>query len=125
MPTDTSKRKKPGSRRGHKVNAMTFSILVKLLMEGTRTCYELAEDTGLHVLTVYDWTREMHRQGLIHICMWEGEGRHSVRIFKFGPGKDAARPIKPRSQIHAEYRAKQKAAQLLQRMAGTMEGATA
>lgn len=124
MTADTSTRRKPGSRRGHKVNALTFSILVKLLYEGTRTCYELAEDTGLHVLTVYDWTREMHRQGIIHICMWEGEGRSSVRIFKMGPGKDAPRPIKDRSRIHAEYRARQKAAQLLQRMAGTMEGET-
>lgn len=118
--TDTSRRSKVGSRRGHKVNALCFSILVKLLYEGTRNCYELADDTGLHVLTIYDWTREMHRQGIIHICMWDGEGRNSVRIFKMGPGKDAPRPIKPRSRIHAEYRAKQKAAQLLQRMAGQL-----
>lgn len=122
MTTDTSRRIKVGSRRGHKVNAMSFSIMCKLLMDGTRTCNELAEDTGLHLLTIYDWTREMHRQGIIHICMWDGEGRSSTRIFKFGPGTDAVRPIKPRSQIHAEYRARQKAAQLLQRMAGTMEG---
>lgn len=120
--TDTSRRMKVGSRRGHKVNAMTFSIMCKLLIEGTRTCRELSEDTGLHVLTVYDWTRELHRQGVIHICMWEGEGRSSVRIFKFGPGKDAPRPIKERSRVHAEYRARKKAAQLLQRMAGKMEG---
>lgn len=120
---DTSVRRKVGSRRGHKVNAMSFSIMCKLMMDGTRSCYELAEDTGLHILTIYDWTREMHRQGIIHICMWEGEGRSSTRIFKFGPGKDAPRPIKERSRIHAEYRARQRAALLLQRMAGTMEGA--
>lgn len=120
--TDTSVRRKVGSRRGHKVNALSFSILVKLLMEGTRTCYELAEETGLHVLTIYDWTREMHRQGIIHICMWEGEGRASTRIFKFGPGKDAPRPIKERSRIHAEYRSRKKAIQILQRMAGQLEG---
>lgn len=118
MTTDTSRRRKVGSRRGHKVNAMTFSILVKLLMDGTRNCYELAEDTGLHVLTIYDWVREMHRQKIIHICMWEGEGRASTRIFKFGPGKDAPRPVKDRSIIHAEYRARMKAQQLLHRMAG-------
>ena len=115
---------RPGSRRGHKVNALTFSIMCRLLMDGTRTCYELAEDTGLHVLTIYDWTREMHRQGIIHICMWEGEGRSSTRIFKFGPGEDAVRPIKPRSAVHAQYRAKQKAVKLLQRMAGSTQGET-
>ena len=101
---------------------MTFSILVKLLYEGTRTCYELAQDTGLHKLTIYDWTREMHRQGIIHICMWEGEGRSSVRIFKMGPGTDAKRPVKGRARIHAEYNARRKAATLLKRMAGELQG---
>ena len=122
MRKDTSRRMKVGSRRGHKVNALTFAILTKLLMEGTRTCQELADDTGLHKLTIYDWTRELHRQGVIHICMWEGEGRSSTRIFKFGPGKDAPRPVKSRTQISDEYRARKKAAQLLQRMVGTKEG---
>ena len=51
--TDTSTRRKVGSRRGHKVNALCFSIMVKLLYDGTRTCAELAEETGLHVLTVF------------------------------------------------------------------------
>jgi DNA-binding Lrp family transcriptional regulator len=121
MKTDTSVRRRESSRRGRKVNALTFSIMVKLLYEGTRTCTELADDTGLHKLTVYDWTREMHRQGIIHICMWDGEGRSSVRIFKMGPGKDAVRPVKTREQIHAEYKARQKAKQLLHRMAGELE----
>ena len=116
--TDTSVRRKPGSRRGHKVNAMSFSIMCKLLMDGTHTCYELAEETGLHVLTIYDWTREMHRQGVVHICMWEGEGRSSTRIFKLGEGKDAPRPIKHRSKVHAEYRARKKSAELNHQMAG-------
>ena len=118
--TDTSVRRKPGSRRGHKVNALTFSIMCKLMMDGTRTCQELADDTGLHKLTVYDWTREMHRQGIIHIHMWEGEGRSTMKVFKFGPGKDAPRPVKERSRVHAEYRARKKAMQLNQRMAGTL-----
>ena len=124
MTVDTSLRRKAGSRRAHKVNAMSFAILCKLMMDGTRTCYELAAETGLHIMTIYDWTATLHKHGVIHICMWEGEGRSSMRIFKFGPGKDAPRPIKPRSRISAEYRAKKKAAQLLQRMAGTMEGET-
>ena len=89
-------------------------------MDGTRTCQELADDTGLHKLTIYDWTAVLHKQGVIHICMWEGEGRSSMRIFKFGPGKDAPRPIKPRSQVYADYKAKQKTKQLLQRMAGSI-----
>jgi hypothetical protein len=116
--TDTSVRLKPGSRRGHKVNALSFAIMCKLLQEGTRTCYELAEETGLHKLTIYDWTRELHKQGVIHICMWEGEGRSSMRIFKMGPGKDAPRPTKSKAQISAERRARQRAIELNHQLAG-------
>mgnify|MGYP006293873749 CR=1 FL=1 len=118
---DPTVRWTPFSRRAHKVNAMSFALLCKLMVDGTRTCYELAEESGLHITTVYDWVRELHRQGLIHLCMWEGEGRNSSRIFKFGPGKDVPRPFKPREKVHAEYRARQKAKALIQRMAGTME----
>jgi hypothetical protein len=118
--TDTSVRRKVGSRRGHKVNALTFAIMCKLLIDGTRTCQELAEDTGLHILTIYDWTRELHRQGVIHICMWEGEGRSSMKVFKLGQDKDAPRPVKTREQISADYKARQAAKQLNQRMAGTL-----
>ena len=98
---------------------MTFSIMCKLLMEGTRTCKELAEDTGLHVLTVYDWTAALHKQGVTHICTWEGEGRSQTRIFMMGAGKDVPRPTKSRKQIGDEYKARQKAALLLKRMVGT------
>lgn len=115
MTVDTSVRRKS---RAIKVNALAFCLMCKLMMDGTRTCAELAEETGLHVLTVYDWTRAMHKQGIIHICMWEGEGRSSTRIFMFGPGKDAPRPIKKRSVISAEYRARKQAAHMLQMMAG-------
>lgn len=115
MTVDTSVRRKS---RAIKVNALAFCLMCKLMMDGTRTCAELAEETGLHVLTVYDWTRAMHKQGIIHICMWEGEGRSSTRVFMFGPGKDAARPLKKRSIISAEYRARKRAGHLLQMMAG-------
>ncbi|MFM7011482.1 MAG: hypothetical protein ACKO0Z_19495 [Betaproteobacteria bacterium] len=125
MTTSTATRNKALSRRTHKVNAMSFSILCRLLMEGTRTCQELAHDTGLHVLTIYDWTRTMHRHGVIHVCMWEGEGRASQRIFKLGFGLDAPRPMKSRTQSQIDYRAKKRAKALLQRMAGKLEGAHA
>ena len=115
---DTSVRRDPTSRRARKVNALTFSIMCKLLIEGTRTARELADDTGLHVLTVYDWLAAMHAQEVIHVCDWEGEGRSAMRIFKLGPGKDAPRPVKGRKQAYADYRARKRAAALNQRMAG-------
>lgn len=124
MTTDTSVRRKPTSKRCRKVNALTFSIMCKLLMDGTRTCKELAEESGLHVCTVYDWTSQLHKHGVIHICMWDGEANRSVRIFKLGPGKDAVRPVKPKNARDSVRRARRNAARLLQRMAGSLQGET-
>lgn len=108
-------------RRSRKVNALTFSRLCVLLQEGTRTCTELAEDTGLHLYTVYDWVAILHAHKLIHVCMWDGEGRNAAKVFKFGAAPDAPRPTKPRAQIHAEYRARKRNAALLHSMAGKLK----
>ena len=40
-------------RKCVKVNAMSYAILVKHMLDGIYTCQELAEMTGLHLTTVY------------------------------------------------------------------------
>jgi hypothetical protein len=91
-----------------KVNAMSLAILIKLLAEGTRTCAELAAETGLHVLTVYLWTRELHKQKVIHIVAWEADtrGRAVTKVFMLGPGPDAKRNKDPATVRTARYREK-------------------
>jgi hypothetical protein len=101
-----------------KVNAMAYAHLMQLLMQGTRTCAELAADTGLHVMTIYDYTYHLHKANVIHICMWDGTGRQQTRIYMLGDKADVPRPSKTRQQIAEEYRARKSAKQLLQRMAG-------
>jgi predicted ArsR family transcriptional regulator len=105
-------------RRYTKVGAMSYAILLKYLAEGTMNCQELADAVGLHVLTVYDYTKAMYKQGVIHICAWETDaiGRCSVRIYMLGKGKDAAKGSKTRIQISADYRARQKLIEMNQRM---------
>lgn len=76
-----------------KVNAISLAILIRLLKEGTRTCQELAEETGLHILTIYQWCRELHKQKVIHIVGWEvdSRGRYFTKVYMLGEGKDAKR----------------------------------
>ena len=105
-----------------KVNAMSYAKLMQLLMQGTRTCKELAEETGLHIMTIYDYTYYLHKANVIHICMWDGTGRQQTRIYMLGDKADAPRPSKSRQQIAEEYRARKSAKQLLQRMAGGTHG---
>jgi predicted ArsR family transcriptional regulator len=93
-----------------KVNCMIFCKLIKLLHEGTRSCKELADETGLHVLTVYQYTKEMHRQGLVHIALWEMNdyGRPQIKIYMWGPGKDAKRATISRAETSRRYKERKK-----------------
>jgi len=86
-------------------------------------CNELADATGLHVLTVYDYTKAMYKQGVIHICAWEHDslGRCNVRIYMLGKGKDATKSTKSRIQISADWRARQKVVEMSHRMAGNAD----
>jgi predicted ArsR family transcriptional regulator len=103
-----------------KVNCMTFCVLIKLLHDGTRTCAELAEETGLHKLTVYQYTREMHRQGLLHIAAWEPNsyGRSSIRIYMWGPGKDAKRKTVDRKVARQQRRERDRVAATINAFVG-------
>lgn len=102
-----------------KMNCLAYCNLIKLLMEGTRSCKELAEETGLHVLTVYQYTREFHKAGLAHIVAWEPDtrGRSITKVYMWGEGKDAKRQKIPSTQRSAAYRAKKKQLELMERMA--------
>lgn len=102
-----------------KVNAMAYAQLVKLLLEGTYNCTELAQLTGLHYITVLQYTRELHRAGAAFISSWDKDsrGRDIVKIYRLGVGKDARRQSKTQAERQARYRAKRKHIVLMQRMA--------
>ncbi len=76
-----------------KINALTQARLIRLLLDGAYTCSELAEETGLHYVTVLEYTRELHRAGAAHICMYEKDsrGRDALKVYKLGVGRDAKR----------------------------------
>lgn len=80
-------------RRVIKVNAMSQAHLIKLLLNGQHTCYELAQETGLHYVTVLQYTRELHRAKAAHICRWDKDtrGRDMLKVYKLGTARDAKR----------------------------------
>lgn len=67
-----------------KVNAMSQARLIKLLIQGGRSCRELAEATGLHYVTVLQYTRELHKAGAVHIHEWQQDahGRDMIKIYR-------------------------------------------
>jgi predicted ArsR family transcriptional regulator len=102
-------------RRIIKINAITQAQLIKLLLDGDRTCAELAEETGLHYVTVLQYTRELHRAGAAHITRYDKDvrGRDMLKVYKIGKGKDARREKKSACERQTTYRSRKRMANLL------------
>ena len=105
----------PKGKRIIKINAILQAQLIKLLLEGTYTCQELANMTGLHYVTVLQYTRELHRAGAAHIAGWEKDnrGRDLAKIYKLGEGTDKQRQSKTQAERQIAYRAKKKQLNLI------------
>lgn len=106
-----------------KMGAYSYAQLLKYMTEGVYTCYELAEYTGLHIVTVYQYTREIHAAGVAHIAHFEPDarGRHNIKVFKLGAGKDAKRIRMTGAQRQQRTREKKVRLELAHVMAGTGE----
>lgn len=102
-----------------KMNAIAQALLIKLMWEGIYTCEQLAEETGLHYVTVLEYTRALHRFGAAHIASWEkdGRGRDLIKVYKLGPGKDAKRQRMTPAERSARHRSKQRHLELARRFA--------
>jgi len=106
-----------------KINALLQAKLIKLLMEGTYSCAELADMTGLHYVTVLQYTRELHEAGAARICMWvkDERGRDLIKVYKLGEGNDKKRHRMTDAQRQARYREKMKQKRMQKVMAGKAE----
>ena len=106
-----------------KVGAISYAQLIKHMQEGIYTCAELAEATGLHLVTVYQYARELHAADAAHIVRFEPDsrGRHNVKVYAMGARADAKRVRMTAVERQARFRAKIANAQLAQVMAGRGE----
>ena len=103
-----------------KMGAISYGAMCKLMCEGVYSCAEMAEMTGLHYVTVLQYTREIHKAGAAHIASWETDsrGRDCVRIYKLGEGVDTPRkPARNKAKVNANRRARRQQLELIQRMA--------
>lgn len=107
-------------RELRKINAIAQAQLIKLLLEGAYTCEQLAEETGLHYVTVLQYTRELHKAGAAHISSWEDDcrGRNLIKIYKLGEGRDAKRRKQSGAERQAAARERKRSAQLAAVTAG-------
>ena len=112
----------PPSNKGKKIikiNAIAQAQLIKAMLDGVYNCQELAEQTGLHYVTVLQYTRELHSAGAVHICAWEkdGRGRDAIKIYKIGEGTDARRKKMTAAERKIKSRTKKFNIEMMHRIA--------
>jgi hypothetical protein len=98
-------------RKQVKMGAVLYAQMCAIMLAGDLTCQEIADETGLHLVTVYQYTREMHRFGAAHIVRYEADarGRHIIKIYKLGKGRDATRAKLTQAQRQKRMRDKRRA----------------
>lgn len=104
-----------------KINAHFYAKLIKAMIPGDLNCQELADETGLHYVTVLEYTRELHKAKAAHIARWEKDsrGRDVIKVYKLGTGKDAVRQRLTGAERQERVRARRAAAQKAAVLAGT------
>lgn len=105
------------------LNAITYSHLVRMLMDGEHTRAELARGTGLHAETVNRYVRQLHRRGVVRIADWDTNPVNKNFVPRFTLNAEGlADEVKPKPRgkavIEKEYRARQKAIRVNRLMAG-------
>jgi hypothetical protein len=103
----------------HKVNQESYALVFKDLLAGPSTAYDLAEVSGLHVVTVQELMRTLHRHKVVHIVAWHPNGRgiDTTPVFALGKGRDVKRRCKTRAQIAADYRERKRLRELVNAVA--------
>lgn len=98
-----------------KVNAIAQAQMIRMLLEEPHSLTEIAEETGLHYVTVCGYTRALHRAGALHIAGWgeDRRGRSCVKLYKLGRGRDVKRTPLTQADRQRRARAKKRMATLL------------
>ena len=97
-------------QRQIKMGAISYAKMIRLMLEGEYSCEELANVTGLHYVTVLQYTRELHRAGAVHISEWRKDrlGRDNVKIYKIGRSFDMPRFRMSGAERQRRYKARKK-----------------
>ena len=97
-----------------KVSHVVLAQTVKLLLESPHTAHEIAEHTGIHIVTAQEWMRCLRKEGVVHIDGWipDGLGRDTTAVYKLGAGKDKPRHKFTAAERQARYRARKKQAKV-------------
>jgi hypothetical protein len=97
-----------------KLNASLFAMTIEEMMSGPTTAQAISDLTGMSIVTVWHLLRALKARKVIHIASYDddAQGRKVVRVFGFGPGRDAKRPTPTRAERARRNRERQTALKL-------------
>lgn len=95
----------------HRVNHEAYAAVIKALLDHPQTAHELAEVSGLHIVTSQGLMRVFKRHKIVHVSAWDPDslGRDVTPVFSLGKGRNVARRKKTPAERTAAYRARQQA----------------
>jgi transcriptional regulator with XRE-family HTH domain len=102
-----------------KINALSFAKLTALMLDGGLTRKEMAEETGLHYVTILRYCRGLRKEGILRIDGWRTDayGRMNVATYKLVPARTRRRPSRPSVRLVRTTRPEEDE-EMIQRMAG-------
>ncbi len=89
-----------------KVNQNTYCIAIAHLIDFPATAHEIADVTGLHIITAQNFMACFLKHKIVHISAWETDrfDRDCTPVFTFGNGTNKPRRRRTRAQIASDYR---------------------
>lgn len=94
----------------NKVNQDTYARAMKLLLTRPVSAHEIANETGLHIVTAQSLMRAFRQHEVIHICNWrqDTKGRDAIPVYEIGFKKDKPRRALTPAQRQQRCRDKKK-----------------
>lgn len=108
-----------------RISHLSSALLMATLYSGAHTLAELAEESGLHPITVGQYVRALRKQGICYIAGWSEDtrGRLTRAEYRFGAKPDVARPpARSTAQRSREQRQRRNHMRVLHAQAGVVMG---
>lgn len=103
-----------------RINALMMARVMRMLVDGGHTVYEIAGETGLSYNTTCRYINALRREKLIRVDSWVRSGNQHVATYAMGDEPDAKKKLKPPSESTAEWKARQRMKKMFQLMAGEL-----
>lgn len=109
-----------------RMHPILYARMLAMMRDDPCTYSDLADETGLHITTIRDYCRELHKHRLIYVASWVILPLSKTRlpVFKLGDQRDAKRPPPvPASVRQMNCRRRRKDRELQQTMNQLVRGA--